>query len=93
MKPTAPLLNLPEYRRHWETTRAEEMLTADRALGRSRARWALLGFATVGLAYVPFVFAFHTTSGAYGMVYFWTGIVLANSGPLVVLWLAVKSEE
>ena len=93
MTRTTPLLTIPEYRRHWETARAGEMLAAERALARSRVRWALLGFATVGLAYMPFVFAFHTANAAAGLVYFWTGIVLANSGPLVVLWLAVKSEE
>ena len=88
-----PLLAIPEYRKRWEAARAQEMLAADRALARSRARWVLLAGATVALAYVPFALAFHTTDDAYGMVYFWTGILLANSGPLVILWLAIRSEE
>ena len=88
-----PLLAIPEYRKRWESARAQEMLAADRALARSRARWVLLAGATVALAYVPFALAFHTTSDAYGMICFWTGILLANFGPLVILWLAVRSEE
>ena len=88
-----PLLRIPEYRKQWEMARAAEMLAADRALARSRARWTTLGFATIFFAYVPFAFAFHTTNASYGMIYFWTGILLANSGPLVVFWFAVKDEE
>ena len=88
----APLLSVPPARRRWEEARAREIQDADAALTRSRIHWALLGFLSVGLGYLPMAFAFHTASRSLGDVLFWTAILLTDVGPLVVLWCWAQSE-
>ncbi|HET7042580.1 MAG TPA: hypothetical protein VFI13_11195 [Gemmatimonadales bacterium] len=87
------MLTISAARRARETARALEIDAAERALFRSRLRWFGVGLVVVALAYVPMVFAFHTADRKAGVALFWLAILIANSGPLVVLWCAMKSEE
>ena len=87
------LLTIPPTRRRWEAARALEIQEAEEALNRSRLRWFLLGIAVALLGYIPFAFAWHTTSETMGNVYFWTGILVTDIGPMVVLWAWARSED
>ena len=87
------LIDIPPKRRAWEAERAAEHDAAERALERARFGWFLLALLMVGLGYLPMAFAPHVEDQALGEALFWLGILLADVGPQVVLWIAVKSEE
>lgn len=87
------MLTLPPWRIEFETARAVEIETAERARHRARLRWYFLGLAVVASASIPLAWSVHTTDPDLGQVWFWLAILLGNVGPLVVLWWAARSEE
>lgn len=88
-----PLLRIPEYRRAWETARAEEIMRAERAIARERLAWFGVALACV-LAGIGMVgIAFHTESLRIATVWLAAAAAIGEGGPLAVLIIAVRREE
>lgn len=88
-----PLLTIPEYRRAWETARAEEIARAERALMRERLAWfgVAIGCVLAGIGMVGM--AFHTAGLRLATVWLAAAIVVGEAGPLAILIIAVRREE